>query len=393
MVKNSAALQSRRFSERMIVLKKFISALCVVAVVVSMLAFCVVSSSAVESAQTVVKVNSGDEVNYILTLGDVPKPVIGCDFSVYYDPDLYEVTSVADFTGSTKEDDWEAMINPDLKGEVRGNWSILKGVNFEKARDFLTVNFKAKKAGEGHLSYFIRYLYDDTIFDSTDKPQITQYKFTCDVKKNGELVLEEAPPELNVEESQSTGVFVNSVTGDSKDADASIPKTVAKPENVSGANNSGNADSNNGGNSGSAGNNNSGANNNAGADSGNNSGANNNSGNNGSAGNQVANGTEAKDKSLAEKDNKAAAPLGTTADGAYVTATDAEGNVTATSDTAPVENTEGGSSPLIWIVIAVLVLAGVGAGVYFGVSKKKKAAAGNGVSLEGDKPVTGPDDK
>lgn len=321
-----------------------------------MLAVSAVGTSAVEAAKTELEVSSGDEINYILTLGGVPKPVIGCDFSVYYDSSLFEVTSVADFTGSTNEDDWEAMINPALDGEVRGNWSILKGVKFTDARTMLTVNFKAKSSGKGHLSYFIRYLYDDSIFDSTDKPQITEYKFTCDVKKNGELVIENASPELNVEESQNTGNFVNSVTGDSADADPEIPKTVARPDALSSNNGSGSGSNNSGNNAAGSGNNN-------GSGNGANSGANNNSGN-GAADNK----TSANNNSAENSATNAAAPMGTDAQGNYVTATDAQGNITATSDTAPVQ--ASGNSFIIWIIVGLLVVAGGGAAIYFNMKKK-----------------------
>lgn len=321
-----------------------------------MFAVSAVVTSAVEAAKTEIEVSTGDEVNYILTLGGVPKPVIGCDFSVYYDSSLFEVTSVADFTGSTNESDWEAMINPALDGEVRGNWSILKGVNFTDARTMLTVNFKAKKEGKGNLSYFIRYLYDDSIFDSTDKPQITEYKFTCDVKKNGELVIEKAAPELNVEESQNTGNFVNSLSGDSADADPEIPKTVAKPESLS-SNNGGSGSGNKSGN-------------NSGANSGNNSGA--NSGANGGSGNGAADNNSSAENKSAESSAmaalKAEAPMGTDAQGYYVTATDAQGNITATSDTAPVQ--ANGNSLIIWIIIGLLVVAGGGAAIFFNMKKK-----------------------
>ena len=74
------------------------------------------------------------------------------------------------------------------------------------------------------------------------------------------------------------------------------------------------------------------------------------------------------------------APAATTAEGYYVKATDAQGNVTATSDEVPVvttgaNNNKGGSSPVIWIIIALVVLAGGGAGVYFYMKKKKAAPA------------------
>ena len=72
------------------------------------------------------------------------------------------------------------------------------------------------------------------------------------------------------------------------------------------------------------------------------------------------------------------AELGTTADGYFVTATDAAGKVAATSDQAPVTVVEteqkGGTSPVIWVIIALVVLAGGGGAAYY-FSKKKQGTA------------------
>ena len=325
-------------------MKKILSVLCVAALLIGMLAVSMVSAGAVDSAKTAIDVKKGDEVTYSLHLSGVAKPVIGCDFSFYYDPEIFEVDSITDFNESTDRADWIATINPDLDGEVRGNWSILKGIDFSKERNFITIHYKAKKdAKEGHLSYFIRYMYDDTIFDSTDKPQITEYKFTCTVLQNGNPVIEKAQPELNVEETQKSGLFVNSVTGDSKDADPDIPNTVAKKS-------TGNTGANNNG------------------------GSNVSSGNVGSGSGQGNNNSKVDSTTIETK----VVELGTTAEGYYVAATDADGNVTATSDEKPIitvatatkDGGSGGPSPVLWVIIALIVLAGGGAAAFFFLKKK-----------------------
>ena len=361
----------------MLMMKKFISLLCVLMMIVGIVAVSAVgASAAVTEAKTKVDVKSGDEVTYVLSLGGVPEPIIGCDFSFYYDDSLFDVVSVADFTDSTKEEDWSAVINPnpDIPGLVCGNWSILKGVNFKEERHFLTVNLKAKAAGTGELSYFIYYLYDNNIFNSNDKPQITEYKFTCDVKVNGKAVLEDAQPQLNTgdKEGDKSGSFINSVTGDSKDADPSIPGSVAEitPGGNSAPKSVGNDSDNN-------------VNNNANAKSAANGNAN---GGNSSAGNgsAAANaGGSSKTKVNANNDtgsaaNETVAEYATTADGYYVAATDAQGNVTATSDQPPVIAGNGSSKSnkglVIGIIIGLVVLAGGGAAVFFAMKKKKTAA-------------------
>ena len=340
-------------------MKKFLSILCVLTLVIGVIAVSALSVGAVDSAQTAVDVEEGDEVIYSLHLSGVEKPIIGCDFSFYYDPEIFEVDSISDFNESTENADWLATINPDLEGEVRGNWSILKGIDFSEERNFITIKYKAKKAGSGHLSYYIRYMYDESIFDDYEaKPQITDYKFTCSVTVNGDSVIEKAEPELNVEETQSTGLFVNSVTGDSKDADPEIPNTVVKKTDSAGSGNNANA--------------NNAANNNAAANNANN--AANNNGNNANNANNANNTKKNENKTVETK----VAELGTTADGYFVTATDAAGKVAATSDQAPVTVVEteqkGGTSPVIWLIIALVVLAGGGGAAYY-FSKKKQGAA------------------
>lgn len=197
-------------------MKRFVSVLMMLAVLMS---FAVISTSALESAETVVPVKSGDEVVYTLKL-TTPEKVVGCDFSVYYDSTALQVKSVADFTGNYDADEHQAVINPNIKDEVIGNWSILSGVRFNNDNTVVSVKFKALKNTDTHISYYVRYLYPESL------EQFTEYKFTCDVTVNKKPVIENAAPELNVEDPQPNGLFVNSVTGDGKDADVNTSTHV-----------------------------------------------------------------------------------------------------------------------------------------------------------------------
>lgn len=192
-------------------MKKFIAILMTILMLVAMTA---VSASAAESAETSVSVNKGDEVLYSLKL-TVPEKVVGCDFSVYFDSSVLQVQEVADFTGSFDEDEHRAVINSKLKDEVVGNWSILNGVAFDN-KSVVTVKFKATATTETHIKYYVRYLYPESL------EQFTTYSFKCDVKVNGKDVVKDAAPELNVDDPQSQGQFINSVTGDSNDADVNM---------------------------------------------------------------------------------------------------------------------------------------------------------------------------
>lgn len=203
-------------------MKKFISVLCILTVLIGMFAIGSVGASAVDAAQTIVDVKAGDEVTYVLKLSDVPERIVGCDSSIYYDDDILELVSAADFSDSTDPDEWETILNPDLKGEVKCVFSILNGVNFSKQRNFVTLNFKAKTAGSAHISYYFRFLYGNSAFESDDRPQISEYTFTCDVTVNSAKILEDAQPELNTEKPQSVGTFVNSKNGKGEDADVNV---------------------------------------------------------------------------------------------------------------------------------------------------------------------------
>ena len=361
-------------------MKKFLSLLCVLTVVVGMLAVGIVTASA-DVPTTVVDVKSGDKVTYKLSLSGVEDRIVGCDFSVYYDSSAFTLDSVADFNDSTNDEDWQATINPDLDGEVRGNWSILKGVNFSKKRNIVTLNMTAKKDAKAHISYFVRYMYDNSVFDSDERPQIDQYMFTCDITKNGEAVVADAQPELNVEEDQPNGLFANSRTGKSQDADKALTGDSIKA-------NGGAADGNGSNNSG---NNNSGNNsgNNAGNNSGNNSGNNANNNNSNNAGNNSGNNsatTKVSGKAAGVEDDTTAAGskvntpnTATDANGNEIVETDADGKIIAKADSNSDEKKDkGGSSALMWFIIAAVVVIAGGCIAYIVVKNKKKSQNADG---------------
>ena len=223
-------------------MKRSVSLLCMAAIVLSMFAVCAVSASAVDSAQTVVDVKAGDEVTYLLTLGGVPEPIECADYSVFYDSEVFDVTAVADYTDNFDEDQWgpNTVINYDLTNEIHATFIYTKnkGLDFSSTRNFITVKFTAKKDASTHISYFIKDMAGESYFVDDSKPVISEYVFSCSVTVNGEAVIEDAQPELNVDEVDSPGTFVNSVSGDSKDADANISNEIKK-NSASKNNNSG----------------------------------------------------------------------------------------------------------------------------------------------------------
>ena len=201
-------------------MKKVLS---LVMILLLLMSYAVVAASAVDSAETQVSVKKGDEVVYTLKL-TVPEKVVGCDFSVYYDSSVLKIKEFADFTNDYNEDNHQAVINANLKDEFIANWSILKGVKFNDNNTVCKIKFEASKNAKTHISYYVRYSYPESL------QMFTDYKFTCSVEVNGKAVIENEAPELNVKEEQPHGQFINSVTGDGKDADINTADKDKTPE-------------------------------------------------------------------------------------------------------------------------------------------------------------------
>lgn len=385
-------------------MKKWISLLCVCVLIMGTVMVSAVGASAADKSENAIDVNKGDEVSYVLKLDKVNEPIVGSDFSVYYDSSVFTLESVGDFNDKTDPDDWTAVINPKLDGEVRGVWSILKGVDFSSKRNLITVNLKAKEdASNTHLTYRIRFLYGNSAFDE-NKPYVTPYKFTADVSVNGDKVLDDVPPEWDDKHPVENGKFVPSYDGDSENADSDISgvddksnqkksgsgSSQGKSGNANGGSNGGSMVGGSGAGGSMVGGSNTGGSNTGGSGTGGSGTGGSNSGNsNGGGSNNSGNASNANNGAAANSNNDSgaeAAPLATTAEGYYILATDAEGNVVATSDEAPEmatansDNAKGSPSPVLWIIIALVVLAGGGAAVYFFMKKKPSANAATPVN-------------
>lgn len=301
-------------------MKKITALLMALLVLISVFA---VPASAEEAAETTVSVKKGDEVVYDLKV-TVPEKVVGCDFSVYFDSSALKVKEIADFTGNFDSEEWQAVINPNLKDQIIGNWSIISGIPFDN-RSLITVKFEATANIDTHISYYVRYMYPKSL------EQFTDYTFTCDVTVNGKTVVEDAAPELNVEEPQSSGQFVNSVTGDGEDANVNTAEKTP----------SGNSD--NGGEK---------SENDVTANSG-------NSGNSDSKDTNNKETTKSEDKTDATEEETSVSSVGDV---------DTPDEISATVD----QDSDGGifTSVWFWVIIAIVIIGG-GAGVFFVVKKKK----------------------
>lgn len=359
-------------------MKKWVSLLCVCMMILGTITASVVSASAedIEKGETAFNVKKGDEVSYVFKLDKASEPVVGTDFSIYYDSSVFELESVADYNDNTNPDEWIAVINPDLDGQVRGVWSILKGVDFSSMRNFITLNLKAKdNADDTHITYRVRFLYGNKAFDSQDpKPYLENFEFYHDLIINGEKVEENKAPEWNDSEDPENGKMPGGLPdGKSDHADSELSGVFDKSKNKTNNAQQQNAGGNVGANNSAA----NGANAANGSGSGNGAGGSNGTGGNAAGGNAA--GGNGSGNNNADPKTTSAAPPATTAEGYYVLATDADGNVTATSDQAPAMATTGnnnkGGSPVLWIIIALVVLAGGGAAVYFYMKKKPAANA------------------
>lgn len=355
-------------------MKKWISLLCVCMLILGTITASVVSASAedAEKGETGFNVKKGDEIKYVFNLENASEPVVGTDFSFYYDSSVFELDSVADYNDNTDPDEWTAVINPDLDGQVRGVWSILKGVDFSSKRHFITLNLKATDdADDTHITYRIRFLYGNKAFDTADpKPYLETFDFTCQLFINGEMVYE-GSPQWNETEAPENGKMPGGLPdGKSENADPNLAGVVDKSKNKTNNAQQQNVENNAVANNDSA----------NGANAANGGGSANAAANGSGSGSGTGSGSGSNN---ADSKTTSAAPLATTAEGYYVLATDADGNVTATSDQAPEmanadsNGSKSGASPVLWIIIVLVVLAGGGAAVYFYMKKKPsdKAAA------------------
>ncbi len=181
-----------------------------------LMSYAVISTAAAEPAKTKISVNKGDEIVYTLNL-TLPEKLVGWDMSIYYDSSKLKVKEVTDYSGATKEDEWQSFINPSLKDEIKYVYSYINGLKCDK-REFIKVKFEAtsSKKVDTNISYYVRFLYPDSM------EQFKEYTFTCDVTVNGSKIADDAQPELNVDKPQTQGYFVNSVTGKGADADVNI---------------------------------------------------------------------------------------------------------------------------------------------------------------------------
>lgn len=313
-------------------MKKIISLFLVAILIIS---FSAVAASAFDTAVTEIEVAKGDTVTYTLNASNVAEPVICADFSIYYDSNIFTCESYSNEPEGS-------VVNKDLEGEVRGNWVNLKGVDFTKTAPVITVTLKAISDGTANISYYMR----DFCCDKDDEiVEITTYEFTATVEVNSNVVIDNKPAELNVEENQDIGNFSNSASGSSKDAGIIVSKGVSNIDSGQAVENV----------------------------------------------NNEVNGDEVNEDNVQSSQIKSEETSKASESGKETTkaeqATDSKGNVVeetkavsnnSTSDIAVTteQNNSGGPSIWLWIIIGIVVLAGGGTAGYM-IYKKKSSSSGN----------------
>lgn len=200
-------------------MKRFFAILMVLTLLSAL--FIMPASAAVTPGETKFSAKKGDIIEYSLNL-TVPEKLVGTDFSIYFDSSQLKIVEYADFTGYDQEKH-VATMNPDLKDEFIFVWTNISGQRMN-GNALCKLKFEAQKnLTDAHITYYVRYLYPESMI------QFTDYKFTCDITVNGEPYVEKAAPELEVEEDQKQGYFVNSLDGDGKNA--SVNKGKDDPYN------------------------------------------------------------------------------------------------------------------------------------------------------------------
>lgn len=179
--------------------------------------------SAAENASSSFSVNSGDTVVYTLYVENVPQDVVCSDYSIYFDKDKLNPTKYSNTPSGS-------VVNKDLPGEVRGNFVTLDGVQCKKPASIITVEFKATGSGDTNINYYMRDMY--YMDKNNDMVVVDTYDFICSVEVNSNKVIDNKPAELNVEQEQERGQFVNSISGKSDDKGINVYEGISNVEGV-----------------------------------------------------------------------------------------------------------------------------------------------------------------
>lgn len=153
------------------------------------------------------KLNKGDVITYELNLGDCEEVIHGLQAYIIYDQEYLEVVSDSlafpNLTG--------VVSNTDLDNYLTFNWTDISNPgDFAKSKCLATVDFKVLKGGETDITYFVNELYGE------DMTYLKQYTFTYNVKVNDKIVIENAVPAVNNDDSfknQFQGGFTNYADG------------------------------------------------------------------------------------------------------------------------------------------------------------------------------------
>ena len=172
----------------------------------------------------------GETVTYTLYLSDATDPIVGFEMRLFYDSDFLEYQK-----SSLKFEKFEVVIyNEDLDGKIPMNYSgISNKPDFSKKGQFVSADFKVKKAGEAGITYFFTELYGD------DMSYLKNFTFTYDLTVNDKAVVSDAVPPVNTNEEivkSNQGDFINYADGkgdNNGSADGSHEAIVDKQNSLS----------------------------------------------------------------------------------------------------------------------------------------------------------------
>lgn len=176
-------------------------------------AFAVDTTAKSDGSSNTLKINGdasvevGKTVTYTLYLSDASDPVVGFEMRLFYDSDYLEYQP-----SSIKFEHFDAVIyNENIDGKIPMNYSALSNKpDFSKKSQFVSVDFKVKKAGESEISYFFTELYGD------DMTYLKSFTFTYELAVGEESVVSDAVPPVNRDEDNlrdNQGDFINYADG------------------------------------------------------------------------------------------------------------------------------------------------------------------------------------
>jgi hypothetical protein len=156
-------------------------------------------------------VDVGDEVTYVLYLGEVPDPIESVNLSLYYNSDVLEYV---EDSFSSEGFDRGLIANPDgVKGESLMNAVNIRGFDFTTTKEVIRITYKVIAPGSTDITYAIKDM--NTIYEDKPGDYVSRYVLTYSIFADESEIIATQPPIINTDPkyADERGYFVNREDG------------------------------------------------------------------------------------------------------------------------------------------------------------------------------------